>query len=353
MIKINQCLITVTRACNLRCNFCYAKEAGYKASDFINFDSIKKLIDLCNDAEAKYIVLTGGEPLLYPELFKLLDYINSRPHKMIIALATNGILLENFDFCEKILNYGVSYVDVSMKGKDKQEWLDVTEYDGSQQQLKAISNLSRLNVDFTCSMVITHKNVGNFCETIENSYNAGARSFSFTFVIDNRESEENDLQYLKVHNPLLLVNRFISQIDELDRITKGEWWIEYSFPECVYTEEQLEKLKDKLAAPCYIRSNTKNFSFEFDTKLNLIPCGMFLKDVMGKFGSDFSSASELERYINTGLYKSITSSLRELPADHCLLCTHRASCLGGCPWFWRHCSFEAFQNFKEIMKISQ
>lgn len=344
--KFTQCILTLTRNCNLRCEFCSAQKGGYASNEFMDFDSLKKIIKLCNDAEVKYVVLSGGEPLLYPELINLLNYIKTMPHKMIPTIATNGILLDNYDFCKKIVDCGINYVDISLKGKDKKEWLAVTKRDGSAQQSRAISNLSALKVDFTCSMVITPNNVNTFCDTLETAYNFGARNFSFTFVIDNMESEEKDIAYLVSHNPLTLVDKFISQIDELNRITKGEWWIEYSFPLCVYTDDQLKKLERRLAEPCYIR-NRNILTFEFDTKLNLLPCSMFIDDKsVGKFGTDFSSFRELEDYINGKSYNDFMKTFEKLPSDYCLSCKHKNSCMGGCPWFWAHCSFEAFKEFK-------
>ena len=344
--KFTQCILTLTRNCNLRCEFCSAQKGGYNSNDFMPFDGLKKIIELCNDAKVKYIVLSGGEPLLYPELINLLNFIKAMPHKMIPTIATNGILLADYDFCKRIIDCGISYVDLSLKGKDKNEWLAVTKRDGSIQQAKAIRNLSALNVDFTCSMVLTPHNVGTFCETLENAYDSGARNFSFTFVIDNIDSEEKDLEYLISHNPLALVDKFISQIDETDRVTKGEWWIEYSFPLCIYTDDQLKKLDRRLAEPCYIR-NRDIVTFEFDTKMNLLPCSMFIdKKTVGKFGADFSSFSELESYVNGKSYNDIMDTFKELPANDCLSCEHKDSCMGGCPWFWAHCSFEAFKEFK-------
>ena len=64
-VKINQCTITLTRKCNLRCNFCYAKKTEYIENDIIDYDDLKKVIDFCDEARVKYIVFTGGEPTLY------------------------------------------------------------------------------------------------------------------------------------------------------------------------------------------------------------------------------------------------------------------------------------------------
>ena len=56
-VKINQCTITLTRKCNLRCNFCYAKKTEYIENDIIDYDDLKKVIDFCDEARVKYIVL--------------------------------------------------------------------------------------------------------------------------------------------------------------------------------------------------------------------------------------------------------------------------------------------------------
>ena len=39
---IKQCTIVLTRGCNLRCNFCYVKSAGYVEDDKIKYDDLKR-----------------------------------------------------------------------------------------------------------------------------------------------------------------------------------------------------------------------------------------------------------------------------------------------------------------------
>lgn len=343
MLKIDQCIITVTRACNLRCSFCYAKNTGYKADEFIDFASLTRLIDFCSDSGVNFVVLTGGEPMLYPKICEAVRYIKTRPHAMTAAIPTNGVLLSDYEFCRKIVDCGLNYADISLKGKDSKEWLSVTGYDGFIQQMRAIENLSGSGVDFTCSMVITPENVETFCEAVQHAYNAGGRKFSFTFVVDNDKKGERGRKYLEANNPILLVDKFMSQVSTLDKITAGEWWIEYSFPECVYSKEPLAKLRGRLARPCHVHNGG---SLTFDTKLNLIPCSMFIDEVLGKFGTDFSSLSELESYTQSAAYKGIMTSLNMLPSNECDSCVNKASCLGGCPCFWEHCTFEEFMKFK-------
>lgn len=51
--KLLQCTITLTRNCNLRCLFCYAKESGYIEKDLISYEDIIKIIDFCDSAKVK------------------------------------------------------------------------------------------------------------------------------------------------------------------------------------------------------------------------------------------------------------------------------------------------------------
>ena len=89
---INQCTIVLTHNCNLRCNFCYAKSAGYKESDRISIENLKEILSFCSDSKVKYLVFTGGEPLLYPNLVDVLRYIKASTPSISVAIPTNGVL---------------------------------------------------------------------------------------------------------------------------------------------------------------------------------------------------------------------------------------------------------------------
>lgn len=341
---IKQCSIVLTRGCNLRCNFCYVKSAGYIADDKIEYEDLKHIVDFCCEAKVRYIFFTGGEPLTYPHLPEILKYIKSRPHQITTAVATNGVLLKDMELCRTLIDSGIGYIDVSMKGKNQQEWCEMTGYDGSEAQQQAIRNLASLPIDFTCSMVITPENVHSFCESVKIAHDNGAKQFSFTFIIDNDDSKEKGLNYLRNHDPMKLVSDFILQIDKLSAIT-DDWWIEYSFPMCVYTEEQLNLLNGRLATPCQI--HLKN-AVTFDTKMDLLPCDMYIYNQLGRFGRDFSSYQEFLSLIESTHYRETMDTICKLPADECAACEHFDVCYGGCPVLWKNYSFAELKEFQAM-----
>lgn len=84
--------LELSRACNLRCIYCYAS-SGQPLENEISPEEIRRVIDQAVDLGArKIIVLGGGEPLLYPQLFEVIDYILSKEVK--VDLFTNGTRLD-------------------------------------------------------------------------------------------------------------------------------------------------------------------------------------------------------------------------------------------------------------------
>jgi len=94
----------VTGACNLRCIHCHAT-SGRAAPNELTTDEGKKLIDmLAATGEFRTLIYTGGEPLVRPDIFTLLQY--SRDAGLANIIATNGTLIDE-EMAFKLKEYGV------------------------------------------------------------------------------------------------------------------------------------------------------------------------------------------------------------------------------------------------------
>ena len=192
-------------------------------------------------------------------------------------------------------------------------------------------------------MVLTKENIGSLCESVRNSLNKGAKQFSFTFVIDNEKTEYYEDTYWNINNPHILIEAFMMQVEELNSITE-EWWIEYSFPLCVYTEEQLNILEGKMAFPCQIHNEN---GITFDTELNLIPCNMYFENKIGRLGSDFLSYEDFKNWMKNDAYRSVIDRLKEYPSEECKECSKLSICYGGCPVTWKNFTYRMVQNHRQ------
>lgn len=88
--------IELTRRCNWNCKFCYnVWKHSDKPSQYFDlpFDSYKKIIDEAAENGCTMIRLSGGEPTLHPDFYKIIDYTSKK--KLKIALFTNASMITN------------------------------------------------------------------------------------------------------------------------------------------------------------------------------------------------------------------------------------------------------------------
>lgn len=76
----------LTKKCNYKCKFCYSWQI--KNETEMSLRQIKKGIDTLKKINIKLIHLTGGEPLLHPDIDKIIQYINDK--KMLVSMSSNG-----------------------------------------------------------------------------------------------------------------------------------------------------------------------------------------------------------------------------------------------------------------------
>ena len=107
--------IRLTKNCNLTCRHC-SVSAGKVAEDELNLEEITGVIDEISEMGVHYLVLTGGEPLLFKKLSKVLDCAVSRSLK--VSIDTNGILLSKKKALE-LKKSGISTIQVSLDGMEK------------------------------------------------------------------------------------------------------------------------------------------------------------------------------------------------------------------------------------------
>ena len=98
-MNLNTCWITLNRVCNLRCFFCYAKNTEYTSSSTMTFENVKAVIDFCKEGNIGHIILIGGEPTVYRELFDVIKY--AAENGITSSLVTNGVMLSNIEYCKK------------------------------------------------------------------------------------------------------------------------------------------------------------------------------------------------------------------------------------------------------------
>jgi MoaA/NifB/PqqE/SkfB family radical SAM enzyme len=107
--------IEVTTHCNGACLHCFAR-AGISEPSTLPVALVKEIVAEGYDAGCRYLHITGGEPLLWEDLFDTLDYAFDLGYQTVF-LNTNGTLLTE-DVCGRLTAHDGLTLSVSLEGPE-------------------------------------------------------------------------------------------------------------------------------------------------------------------------------------------------------------------------------------------
>ena len=148
-------IIEVTDRCNLACPTCYASSAP-NYGRHRTLEEIEKMFDtvVANEGEPDVVQISGGEPTVHPEFFKILDIAKSKPIKHLMV-NTNGIrIAKDIKFVETLATYMPDFEIYLQFDSFKPEVLEkLRGEDLTEVRKKAIEHLNQFNISTT--LVIT------------------------------------------------------------------------------------------------------------------------------------------------------------------------------------------------------
>jgi len=88
--------ISVTDRCNFRCQYCMPAEGlpWLHRDALLTYEEIERLVRILGEMGVHDVRLTGGEPLVRKELWRLVGMLSAIPEVHDLSLTTNGYLLE-------------------------------------------------------------------------------------------------------------------------------------------------------------------------------------------------------------------------------------------------------------------
>jgi len=99
-------LIEICDYCNLRCPVCYA-ESGPERQSFRSLEQIERMLDAVvrNEGRPDVVQISGGEPSMHPDFFRILDLAKQRPIRHLMV-NTNGIrIAQDEEFVRRLASY--------------------------------------------------------------------------------------------------------------------------------------------------------------------------------------------------------------------------------------------------------
>jgi len=152
--EVNYLRLSVTEQCNLSCFYCRSnplqcgKDPG---RELLTVDDYHTLGQVAVDLGITRIRLTGGEPLIRPDILQIVAALSSIPGLKDLSLTTNGILLEKMAF--DLAKAGLKRVNISLDSLDETNFRNITKGGklkstliGIEQSLQAGLTPNKINV---------------------------------------------------------------------------------------------------------------------------------------------------------------------------------------------------------------
>jgi cyclic pyranopterin phosphate synthase len=121
--------VSLTDRCSLRCNYCMPADfADWIPGDhLLTTDELMLVLDVATGMGIEQVRLTGGEPLLRPDVVEVVRLINALPHAPKISLTSNGLRLPQL--AQQLADAGLERVNVSLDTLDPQRFKQMTHRD--------------------------------------------------------------------------------------------------------------------------------------------------------------------------------------------------------------------------------
>lgn len=327
--------ITLNRVCNLRCEWCYAKDTGYHPQDTMPSEMAKEIVSLCRSLHFRHVKFLGGEPTLYPDLFDLISFANQ--NQIRVGFPTNGVAFCDRDYVKELISLGIDHMSISLKGVDRISFQTTTGVDAFDKVMLGIENCLSLGATVVIFTVLSMENIRSFLDCVKMLRKIGVDRFRFTFVF-HYDTTPGYKNYLEKTTPREVVRIFKSEYPELDRITDHRIGIFPTFPACFWGIDFIQMLKEKgqLVLGCPVRRRS---DLIFDCSGKLIPCSAMYSKPYGQLYKDFRSPEELQTFCESDRVQTFYERCSVTPSGMCKECSSRSLC-DSCSCQWTNYSFE-------------
>ncbi|MHB9094305.1 MAG: mycofactocin radical SAM maturase [Eubacteriales bacterium] len=160
----------ITGRCNLRCVHCLA-DSSDDCKEELDMNQIRNFLDDLAAMKVFYINIGGGEPLLHPHFFEIMDYAG---HKGVyVQFSTNGTLINSFlaaEIAKRELR-----VQVSLDGWQPSVNNPIRGVGTFQKAVAAIRLLREKNVTVAINCVVTGASIAGLDAMLQLAVSYGAK----------------------------------------------------------------------------------------------------------------------------------------------------------------------------------
>lgn len=294
--------------CNMNCDMCYIRmspEEMKKSGRLHTADEWIRLAREMEEAGVLFLLLTGGEPLLFQDFRRL--YQELRQMGMILTINTNGTLLDE-EWADFFGKYKPRRINITLYGSDDTAYEKLCHYPGGfSRTVRAIRLLRERGVDVKINGSVTKDNRDDMEAIYRIGRELDAPVHMDTYMLPGLH--ERNLSFEK-QSRLTPEDAAAADIYMRQMETEPEAFLWYAQNILAQIEQE------NITYPDQITCLAGNCSFAISWKGDMRPCVTFDKPAVSVFEKSFEPA-----------WKEISQEAKKLRVSEiCVTCSLRPAC---------------------------
>lgn len=189
----------ITDECDQRCKHCYIfSEDNCKKLDAMDWEQMQETFHNCLDfcetyGRLPYFYITGGDPILHPDFWRLLELL--REHGILFTILGNPFHLTD-EVCQRLKDYGCEKYQLSLDGmRETPDWFrkpgsfDIT--------LEKIACIKKAGIRAVIMTTVSGTNIDEIPEIIDTVVEHKADVFAFARYCPTSEEKEVGIEPLR------------------------------------------------------------------------------------------------------------------------------------------------------------
>lgn len=194
-------VLELTPLCNMNCDMCYVRLSKMEMESLGRLRTLDEWLMLAKemkDAGVLFVLLTGGEPLLYPHFKEL--YLELLSMGMVITVNTNGTLIDD-EWIDFFSQHKPRRINITLYGTEK-EYQNLCHYqDGYQKAVHALRRLKEEGIAVKMNCSLTKANVESVDDVFDVAEELDIPLFVDTYMCPAQRERERPFDFQSRLNP--------------------------------------------------------------------------------------------------------------------------------------------------------
>ncbi|MEM3017429.1 MAG: radical SAM protein [Candidatus Bathyarchaeia archaeon] len=324
----------LTGRCNLSCSQCYINAAEKQQVSELSTSGALHIVDEAVACRTPLLMFSGGEPLLRPDFWKILEHATSRGVR--VAVSSNGILVTR-DVAERLKDSQVGYVGISLDGARASTHDAARGLKGSfDEAIRGLRNCVDLGVKCGVRFTATKDNFREVPELLDLTQRLGIPRFCLYWLVPSgrgrdlyrkRRLGKDEISWVLSRLYESAQNSDPEKIEILtvDAPQDGAYILDRLEEESPSRHDRAEEILECIGDTCSAGDRILNI----DPEGNIYPCQFAQLESLKVGNLREGSLTEIWNDPAKSVLSSMRSKVNRLKGK-CGKCVHRKICTGGC-----------------------